>query len=446
MAHASFAHPNRTAQLRPNLYATPRTNSYSTTSTPLVSSTSSRKRQRRDSDDAYTPSTFTPGWSKLESSVTSLASPGAFSPAPLANSRYTLAGGLDTPGAALANSYEENVFSSTTPESGFRRGRGWSNATSLSTSTMSYFPRQPRRTDSKSALRRRDTTRSSTYSSSWSSTLFSALSAATTKVWSFCTAGAFRGFYAGGGQGYALENLSRLAESLHLPQPSKLLQSSVWQDESEADVSKAQLYPQYPLQSAFQNPQIQTPPPSPGRPTKRLREGDLNNDWVLIATNENNSREISPSRDLPRKTSVASIRSPSKHSNPLRPSLVQLASYVGPSTLHTKASAASMRSPLPSPDTECEPQFPSVRRPLRASSHQRGRSALQPGHTTSNLSLEVRKFQAKLKKIEDKEDRELQAMNERLQALIKEGKQALGSKIEILDEGWVERSQVGSIT
>ena len=433
MANPSFSHPHRT-QLRPNLYATPRTNPYSTASTPFESGTSSRKRQRRDSDDLYTPSAITPGWSKLESSVTSLASPGAFSPAPLANSRYTLAGGLDTPGAALANSCEENVFTGTTPEAGFRRGRGWSNATSLSASTVSYFPRQPRRTDSKVALRQRSDTISSTHSSSWSSTLLSALSSATTKVWSFCTAGAFRGFYAGGGQGYALEDPSRFAKSLHISQPSKLLQSSVWQDESETDVSKAQAYPQYPLQSTYQNPQIHTPPPSPGRPTKRLREGDLNNDWVMIPTNETSSRESSPSRNLARKTSVASTRSPSKHSNSLRPSLIPQASYVGPTTLRTKASAASIRSPLPSPDPESEPQFPNVRRQSRASGHQRTNSVLPPGQTSNNLSPEVRKFQAKLRKIEDKEDRELQAMNERLQALIKEGKQALGSTVEILDE------------
>ena len=434
MANPSFSRPHRTTQLRHNLYATPRTNSYSTASTPFESSSSSRKRQRRDSNDAYMPSAITPGWSKLESSVTSLASPGAFSPAPLANSRYTLAGGLDTPGAALANSYEENVQTDTTPEAGFRRGRGWSSATSLSASTVSYFPRQPRRTNSKLSHRRRDDMDSSTYSASWSATLFSALSSATTKVWSFCTAGAFRGFYAGGGKGYALEDPNRLAESLHIPQTGKLLQSSVWQDESEADVSKAQIYPQYPLQNTYQNPQIHTPPPSPGRPTKRLREGDLNNDWVVIPENDNNSRECSPSRNLRRKTSVASIRSPSKNSNSSRPPLVQQESYAGPGTLRTTASTASMRSPLPSPDAESELRFPNTRKQPRVLGHQRAKSAFRSGHTASNLSPEVRKFQAKLRKIEDKEDRELQAMNDRLQALIKEGKQALGSTVEILDE------------
>ena len=454
MANPSFprSHSRTTITPRLNLYATPRTSSYSTSSTPFEAGTSSRKRQRRDSDNAATQSAITPGWSKLDASITSLASPGAFSPAPLANSRYTLAGGLDTPGAALSNSYEENfAFTGTTPEAGFRRGRGWSNATtSLSASTLSYFPHQPRRNGSKPISQRRGhhPSTTSTYSSSWSSTLFSAFSSATNKIWSFCKAGAFRGFYAGGGQGYALEDSNRFAESLHLPLPSKpLLQSSsVWQDESEADNSTLELYPKYSLQSSFQNPQIQTPPPSPGRPTKRLlREGDLNSDWVMIPPGENNdSRESSPSHHhLARKPSAASLRSPrSKRSTSpsRRPSLVQQPSYVGGPTglLRTGASAASMRSPLPSPEeTEHELQlFPRPRKQPRVmSNHRRSKSALQPNSygSSSPLSPEIRKFQANLRKKEDKEDRELRAMNERLTALIREGRQALGSTVEVLD-------------
>ena len=433
MANPSLPHAHsRTTPLRPKLYATPRTNSYSTASTPFEPSTSSRKRQRRDSDYAPAPSAISPGWSKLEPSITS-SSGGAFSPAPLANSRYTLAGGLDTPGAALANSFEENAFSGTTPEAGFRRGRGWSNATSLSASTVSYFPRQTRGNGSKRVSRREENPSTSTQSSSWSSTLLSAFSSATTKIWSFCKAGAFRGFYAGGGQGYALEVPGRLAESLQISQSPKLLQSSVWQDESEADISKVKTCAN-PQQNLYQNPQIQTPPPSPCRPTKRLREGDLNSDWVMIPTDQNDSRESSPSRYPTRKPSVASLRSPSKTSNPPRPSLIQQPSFVGSAGLRTAASAAPMRSPLPSPDMECELQFPNLRKQLRVTDHQRFKSTLHPSSGSSPLSPEVRKFQAKLRKKQDKEDRELQTMNERLKALIKEGRQALGSTVEVVDQ------------
>lgn len=61
--------------------------------------------------------------------------------------------------------------------------------------------------------------------------------------------------------------------------------------------------------------------------------------------------------------------------------------------------------------------------------------------TSANQSPEVRKFQQKLRRKEAQKDQSMDWMNEQLQAMIKQGKQALGSKIEV--EGEVEEEDYG---
>ena len=56
-------------------------------------------------------------------------------------------------------------------------------------------------------------------------------------------------------------------------------------------------------------------------------------------------------------------------------------------------------------------------------------------HNPSPQSPEVRKFQQKLRRKEAHEDESMARLNEQLKAMIKEGKQALGSKIEIDEYG-----------
>jgi hypothetical protein len=88
------------------------------------------------------------------------------------------------------------------------------------------------------------------------------------------------------------------------------------------------------------------------------------------------------------------------------------------------ASSASTRSPLPSP---------------KRASHSRANSY---GGTTdidgsprevpeSPVSAETQRYAARLKKREREEDRALKGFNERLKAMIREGKEALGTKIEV---------------
>ena len=49
------------------------------------------------------------------------------------------------------------------------------------------------------------------------------------------------------------------------------------------------------------------------------------------------------------------------------------------------------------------------------------------------MSPEAQKFVAKLRRKEAEEDREMTRLNAKLQAMIREGKEALGTKIEVED-------------
>ena len=54
---------------------------------------------------------------------------------------------------------------------------------------------------------------------------------------------------------------------------------------------------------------------------------------------------------------------------------------------------------------------------------------------TAQASPEVRKFEQKMRRKEAKQDQTMNRFNAQLQAMIREGQQALGSKIEVVDDG-----------
>jgi flagellar biosynthesis/type III secretory pathway protein FliH len=80
-------------------------------------------------------------------------------------------------------------------------------------------------------------------------------------------------------------------------------------------------------------------------------------------------------------------------------------------------------------------------------SPRRQSSAINAVIASNQPSPEVRKFEQKLRRKEAKQDENMSRLNAQLQAMIREGQQALGSKIEvqeftdiepIIDEGYEE--------
>ena len=379
---------------------------------------STKKRSRNDSlqSTLSTPQSVTPGaWSSISTREASEIT----SPIPFVNTRYRLAGGLDTPPTAIASGFEDPQDA---PDFRFRRGDRTDDAT---LPPEDYFLRMP------PALDREGNGRSRAYppltqSEGWGQAVVAAVAGVAGKVWEFCTASAFRGFHAGGSEG---QNMGATTSSLY---DNGTCQSSIWQDISPSASNIMNPISSLPSTSvpggypdADSSP---SPDHTPLRAGKRPKY-DSSSSWVMVPSNVTDSRETSPSRiasrKLPSLASTPSARRPASSAGLRRPILPASRPSLTHTPTNRPASSASTRSPLPSP---------------RRASHRRTSSYTTNGITEefglggapeSPISAEAQRFAAKVRKREKEEDRALKGFNERLKAMIKEGKEALGTKFEI---------------
>ena len=346
----------------------------------------SRKRPRRYSLEADTTSSSA---LCLINQDRTPETPGTLSPVPFVNTRYTLAGGVDTPTIAFASSNEYAI----SPDWAVRGGRGWH--ASHRASPGSYFPPLARERNGRARQHR------STQPSSWGRTMYNALGIAG-KIWEFCKTSTFRGFHAGGGPGYGM-HVPKDDETISQPCSEKgdALERGKW--EVPGDFPDKNFIPDYMSQDHTAS----------GRPAKRLqieKGSDLSASWVMVQGTPT-SREASPTRLSARK--VPSKASPGRRPasktghRPIlpvsRPSLIY---FVGSPELRSNqpASSAPSRSPLPSP------------------------------RDGSPMSAAVQKHAARIRRRELEEDANLRRFNQQLKAMIKEGKKALGTKFEIEDD------------
>ena len=425
-----------------NLFQPPRTPS-SLSNSPLLTArrlshlsaslNTIRKRSRYESDNlSATYSTTTNEWSAIPSGPGSTANtPGNLSPAPFANTRYRLAGGLDTPTANIVASYDRN-----TPDHDYRTGRGWSSIGSPVSG--SYFPQVP------SALARESNGRGrgsivSKAQNGWGKAVITAFGGVAGKVWEFCTAGAFRGFYAGGGQGYAMTGPSYDLHSFESEEIQNNLEGNCFSEEVITSVPsgflKSDFIPDYMSQDLA------------SRPSKRLHcesSPDLQASWVLIG-NAPLPRGQSPSRLATRKRPPAST--PFAYHRNTRKAMLSPISRPTTSQQHPASSAStrspniessSARSPMKSPTRHHKIRAQEEKIPNRHESFRGDVDTVSQG----SMSEEARKFKAQLRRREEKDDRELRRLNKRLTDMIREGKAALGTTVEVFDgdedEGYAE--------
>ncbi|KAI9374041.1 CoA binding domain-containing protein [Aspergillus egyptiacus] len=193
------------------------------------------------------------------------------------------------------------------------------------------------------------------------------------KVWDFCWSGPFRGFYAGGGRGYAIDSSQPPAEvtpsslSDHHSHPSS---SSIIPSSTEKDAAYL-----------------------PGEYPPDQREEDLNKSWVMISSREGTTGSNPSSRPRVRRRQVPRSR------------VVHRRSPSGPS-------GTSKRAAVP----HSTPSFSAPAKPAE-----------------SPVSVETQRYLAHQRRLEREEDASLRRLNRQLQAMIQEGKQALGTRVEIDD-------------
>ncbi|KAI4188725.1 MAG: hypothetical protein L6R41_001964 [Letrouitia leprolyta] len=380
-----------------------------------VTPSASRKRSRHQysSSDSATPcSTTSTAWAIPPGYST----PNMASPAPLVNTQYRLAGGLDTPTAALATSMDIGEEDKSLQGMALR-GRNRSQHRGIS--SEDYFSCTPQALAREANGRPRIQKRHSN-DDGWGKAFYNIFGAAG-KVWNFCRTGAFKGFYAGKGPGYALE-----------PAPDLVAEQPLtWHDMDEKDVifeerESQQTVPGRFPEEDFIEDYMSRDDSTPSRAAKKVQrlkgEGQLRENWVMIDRCSTTSRDGSPVRLSARKLPPSSAhgRRPITRAE-RRPVL----SAHRPS-LTSHAGSPGMRSDRPA-------SFASTRSPL--TSPKKG----------SPVSADVQKHAARIRRREIEEDANLKRFNQQLKAMIREGKEALRTTVEVesesdalVDEGYIE--------
>lgn len=407
--------------LHSNIFQPPRTPA---TASPYLSSTAfaphhelsvTRKRSRTNStkaDGSLTPACFDFQRQSWISNDTNRAT----SPAPLANTQYSLAGGFDTPTLAATAHFDANDYSL---EKDFRT-RWNSDAVSP--------PFQDRLTAHGPLSREangRARPSSGTYQeqetkNGWGKFVFGLVGGVAGTVWNFCRESAFRGFYAGGGEGYAFTKPTHL-------QPNY----------DPYHRSSTPLPGEYPQDDAFSGDFEQDN--TPQRPSKRIHT-ETGTGWVMVQHDTSN-QDISPRLSV-RKVSLnvlPRLNSPTRSSASRASSRRSLIPVSRRTSAHTASPAALDAFNPAFTHTERRASTASTRSPVL---QYRRSTNLRPSTPNgSPLSPEAQRFISKKEKQERDAEKSMRKMSKAVQDLIKQGQAALGTRFEVeddTDEGFEE--------
>ena len=433
---------------------------------------STASKRKRSEDELYPQS-----HPSMESSTLSLNSEAyskmtmsmnmnAESPQPLVNTHYRLAGGLDTPTAAARGvDYHDHQASTMTQ---LQNGR-WLRPIDMP-EVDEYF------TSDHGVLARernghaRILTSPKTKDGGIGKTVYTVAG----KVWDLCRTNAFKGFFAGGGQGYELQNgpsCYREGEEGNWQDETREKDSrSSWLDKREDDDDYYGLntpvpgrFPDedfIPDYMSFDHKYLVTPQQTERAPKRVQREQEVDDEtlpgmsasWMVVShTSRSTRNSASPTRN---RNSSPTPRSPvrknasstmgashrksasSASTRPARPSLhrnhhrssmsLTNAGASASASATATASFASPRSPSSSFSSSALPTTTNTHAP---STPKHSRTRLSGDD--SPLSEEINRHAARLRRREVEDDANLQRFNRQLKAMIREGKEALGTTVEV---------------
>ncbi|KAH7159811.1 hypothetical protein B0J13DRAFT_113401 [Dactylonectria estremocensis] len=379
---------------------------------------------------------------------------------------YQLAGQLDTPsgGPAGSNLMDESMYS----DSDYRRALGSRRTCdemdhSMTGPTQLFnFPTQP------------------VPAQGWGSFAFSTIGGVVGKVWQFCKAGAFRGFQAGGGRAFRVT--AEGVRELH----------SLDEDPVQ-DHHVPGRFPQMDYQQDPMDERIDSGASTPTRPAAKRRHTDhrdeLGRNWVIVGDSqpapEANTPQRRPHRPTPtprsrnngpsmatgrristpasRPASRTASRPASRLSATPTPGGQRRQPASRPASRLSHAPSPPMLSPLPastasfasfgsygaarspSPTKIPQPSFSSRRRnsvapspsPAAIHGHRRSHSNASTASNRGSveqsprLTVEAKHLAARRKMEERDADVRISAFNKQLQDMIRQGKEALGTTIEV---------------
>lgn len=401
--HAHVFRPPQT----PGIDADRRHSSFQTPRYAVGTASSSRKRARPSSGRAslatpsYTAVTPASPWTNVSSAESSIMRSDCASPPPLANVKYTIAGGLDTP-TQTAESYFGRDYN----DIDLGVTRRWRDMSITTTSENQTEEAPVILGGDRNGQGRHHTSPNGSPKQSWGNFVFTVVGGVAGKMWEFCKAGAFTGFYAGGGKGY----------DINQPEEGQIRRRSTWEDVDESrtidryDRSATPVPGQYPEEDDIEWPSA--------RPAKR-QHTDNGKGWVMVPDGLDYS---TPASRTSRRITTAGTPTAARPAPTSRRSLVPVSRRTS-GISHTASSA--------------------VQRPAMTP-HKRSTSDVTPMKTTP-LSPEAQRYIVEKRREERQADASIRRLNDQLKAMIKEGREALGTKIDIVedvqmeDEGYFEQ-------
>lgn len=371
--------------------------------TPYASATYSSNARKRP---RFTPSAGRYSEASAYTSGTESYSDylGGPSPAPLANEDYALAGGFDTPG--LAASSERLGYYDT---GDMRHVRGGWDDTAGEHAAQGCF----NGADGPLARERNGKGRSTNTveSPGLGSLLLGLVGGVAGKMWDICLNSVpFRGFYAGGGPGYALHNTD--LPYIHEPYP-------------HASTPLPGQYPHDDFLGDFEQDA------SPVRPSKRLHTS-TGSSWVLVDRPEtqDTSHRLSARKTSATLTAPLSPQpSASRASN--RRSLIPV------SRRSLAASATGSPEPArssPQAHTRRASLAPTRSPTTHICTHSRANSRNSLGGSSSGSPLKRSSPLQRRDKDVVGTDKSMKKMSRQVQDLIREGQAALGTRVEIEED------------
>jgi len=350
--------------------------------------------------------TDTPPASSSYDLFNSVSSLDCVTPTPLANTNYCLFGGLDTPGAWSEQKLER--ADELDAERDYRHNR-FAGPSGIS---------RPDQGETVSGMKQGQTLHDQQYTTSDNGWHLKKAAWALTgglagKIFNFCWNTTFQGFHAGGGQAYtdsaeAVMGCSPSHTSDGFLRKRARIPGSYPSGRHSTDGVKQQ--PVEPLQSDA----------TPTINSRHVSEDSVSkNNWVFVEHSQPQDHDQSPIRQRSKASMAGSGRY--DFAQPVRAPTSQSASFASPrrttsvATIYTRPPSTGKRSRA------------SVASPSRR------QTSLAVG-CSSPASPEIESYQRKRRKEDKRQDQSLRRLNAQLQDMIREGQQALGSKIEIVDD------------
>ena len=381
-----------------NIFQPPKTPASATTpSGSSYLSNNARKRSRADSAGNLAARRTTLGTPIYASGTESWQSR-VISPAPLANENYLLAGGFDTPTWAAAAPYVDND-----DMSGVRNFRSEWGVAEPGRNGNDYFPTQGPLARERNGIGRANGI-PDTCTQGWGQLALGLVGTVAGKMWDFCCNSAFRGFYAGGGQGYSFGT------------PFKNHDHYEPYAGASTPLPGGYVRPEDTFSGDFDQDA------SPIRPSKR-QHTDSGSNWVMV---EHPSPRLSVRKTSATNTTTLSNR-PSASRASSRRSLIP----VSRKPFYNSASPQQPQPQIQSQPADRRASLAPVRSPAQKTSPT-SRPALRYSTANSSKIPSTPETKRQARGTKDS-NRSMQKMNRQVQDLIRQGQAALGTKIEVED-------------